>query len=265
MARIVRILNRHTGGPGSPGALRSGQPCYNSVEDVLYIGAGNDGSDNATSIVAIAGAGAFLDLVSAQTVGGKKTFSTVPASSQDASAGTDLVRKSQHDAALGDKADTSHSHVIGDTTGLQAALDAKANTTHSHVIGDTTGLQTALDAKAPLASPGFTGTPTAPTAAPGTNTTQVATAAFVQAAVAALIDSSPGALDTLNELAAALGDDPNFATTMTNALALKAPLASPAFTGNPTATTQSPGSNSNRIATTAFVQAELDEIDGGTY
>ncbi|MCC4118806.1 hypothetical protein LLG90_25975, partial [Aromatoleum toluclasticum] len=51
-----------------------------------------------------------------------------------------------------------------------------------------------------------------------------ATQAYVAAQIAALLDSSPAALDTLNELAAALGDDPNFATTMTNALAGKQPL-----------------------------------------
>ncbi|HHA1370505.1 TPA: phage tail protein [Enterobacter bugandensis] len=74
---------------------------------------------------------------------------------------------------------------------------------------------------APKASPTFTGTPKAPTAAAGNNSTQLANTAFVQAAIAALVDSSPGALDTLNELAKALGNDPNFATTMTNALAGK--------------------------------------------
>ncbi|WP_430392590.1 phage tail protein [Enterobacter roggenkampii] len=71
------------------------------------------------------------------------------------------------------------------------------------------------------ASPTFTGTPKAPTAAAGNNSTQLANTAFVQAAIAALVASSPTALDTLNELAAALGNDPNFATTMTNALAGK--------------------------------------------
>jgi hypothetical protein len=75
--------------------------------------------------------------------------------------------------------------------------------------------------KADKESPALTGTPTAPTPAPGTNSTQLATTAFVLTAIAALIDSSPAALDTLNELAAALGDDPNFATTITNALADK--------------------------------------------
>ncbi|MET6554232.1 phage tail-collar fiber domain-containing protein [Citrobacter farmeri] len=74
---------------------------------------------------------------------------------------------------------------------------------------------------APKASPTFTGTPKAPTAAAGNNSTQIANTAFVQAAIAALVASSPAALDTLNELAAALGNDPNFAATMTNALAGK--------------------------------------------
>ncbi|HAI3847420.1 TPA: tail fiber protein [Escherichia coli] len=80
------------------------------------------------------------------------------------------------------------------------------------------------DTKAPLASPALTGVPTAPTAAQGTNNTQIATTAYVRAAISALVGSSPEALDTLNELAAALGDDPNFATTMNNALAGKQPL-----------------------------------------
>ncbi|MGI5672827.1 phage tail protein [Escherichia coli] len=77
--------------------------------------------------------------------------------------------------------------------------------------------------KAPLNSPALTGTPTTPTAPKGTNNTQIASTAYVMAAIAALVDSSPDALNTLNELAAALGNDPNFATTMTNALAGKQP------------------------------------------
>lgn len=117
-----------------------------------------------------------------------------------------------------------------------------------------TQIDQALALKAPLASPALTGVPTAPTAPAGTNTAQLANTAFVQAAIAALVDSSPGALDTLNELAAALGDDPNFATTMTNALALKAPLASPTFTGDPKAPTPPVTDNDLSIATTEFVR-----------
>ena len=86
----------------------------------------------------------------------------------------------------------------------------------NYVDGVTSNVQTQLDAKAALAGPTFTGTPAAPTAGAGTNTTQLATTAFVTTAIATTIDSAPGALDTLNELAAALGDDANFSTTVTN-------------------------------------------------
>ncbi len=81
-----------------------------------------------------------------------------------------------------------------------------------------------INKKAPLDSPAFTGTPKTPT--PDLNATgrEIANAAFVRAVVAALVDSSPEALDTLNELAAALGNDPNFATTVTKSLAGKQPL-----------------------------------------
>jgi hypothetical protein len=72
-----------------------------------------------------------------------------------------------------------------------------------------------------LASPALTGIPTAPTATAGTNTTQVATTAFVSTAVSNIIDLAPGALDTLNELAAAINDDASYAATITTALSNK--------------------------------------------
>ena len=81
---------------------------------------------------------------------------------------------------------------------------------------------------------------------------------YVQSKVDAIIDSAPGALDTLNELAAAIGDDANFSTTITNSLAAKAPLASfPNLTGTPTAPTAGANTNTTQIATTAFVQQEI--------
>lgn len=76
-------------------------PTTGEADDTLYVGKGDDGSGNATSVIALAGKGAFVDLAEAQTVGGAKTFSTVPKSSQDASGNTDLVRKSQVDTLLG--------------------------------------------------------------------------------------------------------------------------------------------------------------------
>ena len=103
----------------------------------------------------------------------------------------------------------------------------------------------------------FAGIPTAPTATAGTNTTQIATTAFVKSAVDGLVASAPAALDTLNELAAALGNDAAFSTTVTNSLASKAPLANPALTGVPTAPTATAGTNTTQLATTAFVTSAV--------
>lgn len=117
---------------------------------------------------------------------------------------------------------------------------------------------------APKASPTFTGTPKAPTATAGNNTTQLATTAFVQAALIALVNGAPATLDTLKEIAAAINNDPNFSTTINNALALKAPLASPALTGTPTAPTAAQTVNNTQIATTAFVKSALAALVGSS-
>ena len=282
MANTIQLKRRVSGVAGAPAALKSGEIAHNEVDDTLYVGKGDDGAGNATSILPVAGNGGFLALVGTQTVGGSKTFSLVPKSGQDASSGTDLVRKSQVDSLLSAKAPlasptftgspTAPTAVAG-TNSTQIATTAFVNdaiagfgagdmskstydtdndgkvdaaetadavpwsgitgkptsftpSSHSHSVAQVTGLQTALNAKAALASPALTGSPTAPTATAGTNTTQIATTAFVAAAIGALIDAAPGAMDTLNELAAALGDDPNFATTVTNALAGKLSAAS---------------------------------------
>lgn len=99
----------------------------------------------------------------------------------------------------------------------------------------TNGLMSAadkakVDGAAPLANPALTGAPTAPTAAPATNTTQIATTAFVRAAIAALAGSAPAALDTLVELAAAMGNDPNFSATVLAQISGKLPNDGGSFT-----------------------------------
>lgn len=183
----------------------------------------------------------------------------------------------------------------------------------------STAQQTALNAKAPLASPVFTGTPTAPTQTPGDSSTKLATTAYTDAAVsteatarasaittavsaetaarasaittvvadeatartsaittavsseatarasaittaiANLVNSAPGTMDTLGEIAILLAADESAAAALTAAVALKAPLASPALTGNPTAPTPSSGDNDTSIATSAFVSTAVSD------
>lgn len=121
--------------------------------------------------------------------------------------------------------------LAGDLSGSITLTDLSGGTltatveddSHNHIISNVDGLQDALNAKAPLDSPALTGTPTAPTATAATNTTQIATTAFVRTEISNLVDAAPAALDTLNELAAALGDDPNYATTISTALGGKEP------------------------------------------
>ena len=118
------------------------------------------------------------------------------------------------------------------STAQQTALDLKANLASPTFTGNVTiPAGASISGFAPLASPALTGTPTAPTAAAATDTTQIATTAFVRAEVAALVNSAPGTLDTLGELAASLANNASLSTTLTDSIALKAPLASPTFTG----------------------------------
>jgi len=117
-------------------------------------------------------------------------------------------------------------------TGTIATTQTAAD--NSTAIATTAFVTTADNLKANIASPALTGIPTAPTAAVATDTTQIATTAFVRAEVAALVNSAPGTLDTLGEIATSLANNASLSTTLTDAIALKAPLANPTFTGTVT-------------------------------
>ncbi len=135
-------------------------------------------------------------------------------------------------------------------------LSSATNSTSETLAATSKAVKAVMDEtnkKAPLNSPALTGTPTTPTARQGTNNTQIASTAFVMAAIAAPEDSSPDALNTLNELAAALGNDPNFATTMTNALAGKQPKDATltALAGLATAADRFPYFTGNDVASLA--------------
>lgn len=133
--------------------------------------------------------------------------------------------------------------------GKQVMTDAQAAQIAAH--------EAALSGKAPLASPPLTGVPTAPTAAPGTNSTQIATTAFMKAAIDALVNGAPGSLDALNELAAALGNDPNFAAT--NAAALGNRLRVDAPQGLAAEQKTNARDNIDAIAATSVSETLLNE------
>ena len=118
-------------------------------------------------------------------------------------------------------------------------------------------LTSGLAPKATIASPTFTGTPAAATASGSTSTTQLATTAFVQQELTTLIGGAPSTLNDLNELAAAINDDANYNSTLTTALATKAPLASPTFTSNINVT------GSSTLGSTASPLRTLDSRGSG--
>lgn len=169
-------------------------------------------------------------------------------------------------------ADESTATALATTVGTKAPLASPALTgnptaptqtaaDNSTKIATTAYADTGLALKANLSSPTFTGTPAAPTPSAADNTTKLATTAFVQAAITALINGAPGALDTLKELADAINDDASYAATLTALLALKAPLASPTLTGTVTIPTATVGDSTTKAASTAFVQGTLSTRD----
>lgn len=262
MANTVRIKRRASGSPGAPASLQNAELAYNEVDSTLYYGKGTGGVGGAaTSVEAIAGPGAFVSKSGAQTISGDKTFEgavNVPTPTASAHA----VTKAYADALAPNLTPGDGISITGTTTktiaadasiarlnspaltGAPTAPTAVASTNTTQIattafvkaqgylttapvtsVAGRTGAVTLgvadVSGAAPLASPTFTGTPSAPTAITSTNSTQLATTAFVQAVVASLIGSAPGVLDTLAEIATALGNDPNFATTITTELAGK--------------------------------------------
>ena len=191
-------------------------------------------------------------------------LSSATNSTSETLAATPKAVKAAYDLAAG-KAPSNHTHSWEQITNVPVAsltvrgitqLSSATNSTSETLAATSKAVKVVMDEtnkKAPLNSPALTGTPTTPTAPKGTDNTQIASTAYVMAAIAALVDSSPDALNTLNELAAALGNDPNFATTMTNALAGKQPKDATltALAGLATAADRFPYFTGNDVASLA--------------
>ena len=99
MATIIKFKRRAAGGaPGAPSALKSGEPAYNEADETLYVGFGDDGAGNATSVKPVGGGGAFVAKSGAETIGGVKTFTASPSVPAPTAAG-DAANKAYVDGA----------------------------------------------------------------------------------------------------------------------------------------------------------------------
>jgi hypothetical protein len=260
-----------TGNAATATALATGRT-ISLAGDVSGTSASFDGTANASITVAIAA----NSIVDADIAAGAAITTTKIAGTAVTQADTGTVTSTMIADGTIVNADINASAAIDWTKlGISSTV---SSTEIGYVDGVTSAIQTQIDAKlatatatstyAPLASPALTGVPTAPTAAANTNTTQVATTAYVQTEINDLIASAPGALDTLNELATALGNDAAFSTTVTNSLATKLPLAGGTMTGAiAMGTNKITGLGTPTVSTDAATKAYADTmlpLAGGT-
>ena len=282
-----------TGNAATATALATART-FQLTGDVEASGVTFDGTGN-LSLTTVIGTGAIVNAdvnTSAQIAYSKLNLTnTIVDADINASAAIDKTKISGTAITAGDTG-TVTSTMILDGTILNADINASAaidwtklgisstvsSTEIGYVDGVTSAIQTQIDSKlatatatstyAPLASPALTGVPTAPTAAANTNTTQIATTAYVQTEITDLIAAAPGALDTLNELATALGNDAAFSTTVTNSLATKLPLAGGTMTGAiAMGTNKITGLGTPTVSTDAATKAYADTmlpLAGGT-
>lgn len=158
MANPIRLKRRAAGGAaGAPASLLNAEPAYNEQDDTLYIGKGDDGGGNATSIIPIAGKGAFADLSTNQTIGGVKTFSSTIVGSVNGNAGTATKLATARNIAItGDIAWNVNFDGSGDVTAAGTLATVNSNIgAYTKLTVNAKGLVTAATA-ATLADLGTT-------------------------------------------------------------------------------------------------------------
>ena len=203
MSNTVRIKRRaSSGSAGAPSSLANAELAFNESDDTLYYGKGSGGAGgSASTIEAIGGAGAFVTKSGNVTIGGTKTFSNSP--------------------VVPTPATNNNSTLAASTAYVKAQnyLTGNQSITLSGVVtgSGSTAITTAFN------SSGVTlpNNSAATTQATTDDSTKVATTAYVQSRIGEVIGSAPGALDTLNELAAAINDDASFSSTVTTSLGQK--------------------------------------------
>jgi hypothetical protein len=190
MANRLRLKRRVSGNAGAPATLLNGEVAVNEVDSVVWYGKGLGQDGNATSVIAIGGDGVFAT----------KSYVTTAVAAVDVSSQL---------ANYLTTANAALTYLTISTAGSTYLTQSSAGSTY-----------------APLASPALSGSPTTPNVSAGDSSTKIANTSFVMTAVANLVASAPEALNTLNELAAALGNDASFSTTISTSIGGKLAKAS---------------------------------------
>ena len=209
-----------TGDLTTSGNIKGANLQISSTTPTIYFNGTSDGGDYASSDMAIKATPEGLDFYEPED-GNKIHFQIL----DDAGVNAPYGYKWNGQSLDARYAAASHSHAYSSLTGIPSSFTPSA---HTHSITDIDGLQTQLDGKQPTGNY-------------ITSLAGYATESYVTTAVSNLVDSAPTALNTLNELAAALGDDANFSTTISNTIATKLPLAGGTMTGDVTWTTTGRG------------------------
>jgi len=258
MANTIRI--KRSTGSSAPASLANAELAYSEGGDgKLWYGVGTGGSGgSATSVVQIGGATVVSTIQ--DTRAANYVFAGPTTGSSAAPSWRALVAADVPDIS---------------STYLTVSAASSTYLTQSSASSTYLSQSSASSTYAPLASPTFTGTPAAPTATAGTNTTQIATTAYVTTAISNLVNGAGSALDTLQELAAALGNDANFSTTITTSLGTKADLTLSNLSNAGTARTNlGLGSIATQSASSVSITGgsitnlttfDGVTIDGGTY
>ena len=190
MANRLRLKRRVSGNAGAPATLLNGEVAVNEVDGVVWYGKGLGQDGNATSVIAIGGDGVFAT----------KSYVASAVAAVDVS--SQLANY------------------------LTTANAGSTYLTISSASSTYLSQSSASSTYAPLASPALSGSPTTPNVTAGDSSTKIANTSFVMTAVANLVASAPEALNTLNELATALGNDASFSTTVSTSIGGKLAKAS---------------------------------------
>ena len=198
MANVIQLKRRLAGGAaGAPAALKTAEIAINMQDNTVYAGFGDDGNGLATSVVPIAGSGAFSKKDADETLSGDKTFTGV-VTIQTPTSNAHPATKQYVDNQISNTAQTGGDGI--DVNSGEITVDASV---------------------ARLTGAAFTGAVTVSTQASTDNSTKVATTAFVSSAIESLIGASPESLDTLAEIATAINNDASLNDTINLAIAAK--------------------------------------------